>query len=263
MSKLLKTLKLAFYDSESIYNIINRDDEKIIFINIYNQLIESPAAIIYVININIKRQTKEMLLKFKNFALKLKEYNDIEIWNKVIILFSDANYYKNSKFKLKKYNPISRNKIELNKNENENEKINYDERWITQYIYYRRKQNEELLKKREFIIQIINGYFNNLFTDDRIYKNLDYDNKKIKQLFNKIKFLWGEKISNLTSCDYRIEHIPCNNIPYEIIKDYKLIEKLDQLIIEKNWYIKLLKNIKNNNQIIRSGNCDFNYCVFS
>ena len=39
---------------------------------------------------------------------------------------------------------------------NKNEKINYDERWITQYIYYRRKQNEELLKKREFIIKIIN-----------------------------------------------------------------------------------------------------------
>ena len=258
MSKLLKTLKLAFYDSESIYNIINRDDEKIIFINIYNQLIESPAAIIYVININIKK-TNKMLIKFKNFALKLKEYNDIEIWNKVIILFSDANYYKNSKFKLKEYDPISRNKIGLNKDE----KINYDDSWISQYIEYRRKQNEELLKKREFIITIINNYFIFLFTDDRIYKNLDYDDGKIRELFNKIKFLWGEKISNLTSCDYRIEQIPCNNIPYEIKKDYKLIERLDQLIIEKNWYIKLLKNIKNNNQIIRSEDYDLNYCVFS
>jgi len=158
-----------------------------------------------------------MLIKFKNFALKLKEYNDIEIWNKVIILFTDANYYKNSKFKLKEYDPISRNKIGLNKDE----KINYDDSWISQYIEYRRKQNEELLKDNMRLRMERNlGQHSN---NQKSQKNLLEDNQILSQqiidLKNELEYWKKNQTNNKSKRDHSNDENVHYKHEYEKLKE--------------------------------------------
>ena len=173
-------------------------------------------AIVITCDFNMNRSTIECKNKFVNFFRLLKEKFNDNILDRIFILFYNYNY-SNFRTKLKEYNPI--NNIET-----------YNKNYIEHLMQYIEFQNEFLLLRKESLVSNIRSYFSEV-----------YD----LELFKKMKFLLGDSMNNLGKENYKVMTIPNKNIiPYKLKNDINLKRFLEENIMDQNWQIKLIEEIK-------------------
>ena len=200
-------------------------------------------SILFVCNINNSRLSQDQAFTFEHLAFAFKDIGP-KIWEKVIIIFSQANAFENVNYTLDSYNPVCDEGNDLEGDE----KIEYDKEYCSHALDYLRKQNKSLLERKKIRLSNIKNHFKTLFDNKKIYGDLDYTDEQVSDVFKKIKIVWGGFIKQRNSNNQydfnnsKVLPIPhkMGLIPYGIDKTSNEFKTLKQqmntnLMIEKNW----------------------------
>ena len=192
----------------------------------------------------------------RNLAYSFKELGP-EIWNKVTIVLSQVEEYEKCNFEFKEYNPVCDEGYDLEGDEKEE----YDINWCYDTIKYMSKKKLNLQYRKKAISNCINSFLKKLYKN-----NFNENSEKTKNIFNKIKIVWGGFINDFKNINEIINSqvlpIPNNkfttfgiNEDLEIYKKMKFYLKSDA-IIEKNWVNTLVNEIIINSNNNISINCN-------